>query len=145
MPGGEPATLDPVKVGDESSNLINAVVPVAATEMTKTIPAFGPAIEESERTGAPLPHWPRHEEGLGTVEDVAPLICFLASEQSHGITGQAIGIGGDKLALWSYPHEKSVQYCDGGWTVDAIAAVWHSGVGAEPETYGIPAPTGPGV
>ena len=34
---------------------VNAVVPVAATEMTKTIPAFGPAIEESERTGAPLP------------------------------------------------------------------------------------------
>jgi NAD(P)-dependent dehydrogenase (short-subunit alcohol dehydrogenase family) len=128
-----------------SDIMVNAVVPVAATEMTKTIAAFGPAIEESERTGAPLPHWLRHDEGLGTVEDVSALICFLASKQSHGITGQAIGIGGDKLTLWSHPHEKSVQYRDGGWTADAIAASWHSGVGAEPETYGIPAPKGPGV
>ena len=80
---------------------VNAVVPVAATEMTRTIPAFAPLIEESERTGAPLPAWVRRDEGLGTVEDVAELIVYLASDAAKGITGQAIGIGGDRLALWS--------------------------------------------
>ncbi|TMR97166.1 SDR family oxidoreductase [Nonomuraea basaltis] len=121
---------------------VNAVVPVAATEMTKTIPAFAPVLEEAERTGRPLPEWLRKDEGLGTVEDVAGLIVYLASDASAGVTGQAVGVGGDRLALWSHPAEKAVAYADGGWSADAIAASWHEGVGAEPETYGIPAPKG---
>ncbi|MFJ4527400.1 SDR family oxidoreductase [Streptomyces nigrescens] len=122
---------------------VNAVVPVAATEMTKTIPAFAPVIEEAERTGVPLPDWLRKDEGLGTVEDVAGLVTFLASDASAGVTGQAIGIGGDRLALWAHPKEKAVAFADGGWSADAIAAQWPDGVGAEPETYGIPAPKAP--
>ncbi|MGI5158449.1 SDR family oxidoreductase [Microbispora sp. CA-102843] len=122
---------------------VNAVVPVAATEMTKTIPAFAPVIEEAERIGKPFPDWLRKDEGLGTVEDVAPLVVFLASDASAGVTGQAIGIGGDRLALWSHPAEKAVAYAEGGWTADAIAASWRTGVGAGPETYGIPAPRNP--
>ncbi|KHD76665.1 3-oxoacyl-ACP reductase [Actinoplanes utahensis] len=115
---------------------VNAVVPIAATEMTRTIPAFGPAIEEAERAGTPFPAWMRHDEGLGTVEDVTGLITFLASDASKGVTGQAIGIGGDKLALWSHPAEKSVLFKEGGWSAEAIAASWDF----QPETYGIPAP-----
>ncbi|WND39645.1 SDR family NAD(P)-dependent oxidoreductase [Streptomyces sp. BB1-1-1] len=124
---------------------VNAVVPVAATEMTKTVPAFGPVIEEAERTGDPLPDWLRRDEGLGTVEDVASLITFLASDASKDVTGQAIGIGGDRLALWAHPKEKAVAFADGGWSADAIAEEWTGGVGAEPETYGIPAPQAPGA
>ncbi|XVQ06553.1 SDR family oxidoreductase [Spirillospora sp. CA-255316] len=123
---------------------VNAVVPVAATEMTKTIPAFAPVIEESERTGEPFPAWLRRDEGLGTVQDAAGLVTFLASDASKGVTGQAIGIGGDRLALWSHPAEKAVAFADGGWSADAIAEQWSTGVGAEPETYGIPAPKAPG-
>ncbi|AZM79795.1 SDR family oxidoreductase [Streptomyces sp. KPB2] len=122
---------------------VNAVVPVAATEMTKTIPAFAPAIEEAERTGTPLPDRLRKEEGLGTVEDVAGLITFLASDTAKDVTGQAIGIGGDRLALWAHPKEKSVALTDGGWSADAIGEHWHDGVGAEPESFGIPAPMAP--
>ncbi|CAL9332747.1 SDR family oxidoreductase [Streptomyces sp. enrichment culture] len=122
---------------------VNAVVPVAATEMTKTVPAFAPAIEEAERTGAPLPDWLRKDEGLGTVEDVAGLITFLASDAAKDVTGQAIGIGGDRLALWAHPKEKAVALTDGGWSAEAIGEHWHDGVGAAPETYGIPAPKAP--
>ncbi|MBP2708402.1 SDR family oxidoreductase [Microbispora sp. RL4-1S] len=119
---------------------VNAIVPVAATEMTRTIPAFAPVIEEAERAGGRFPEWLRRDEGLGTVEDVAPLVVYLASDASAHVTGQAVGIGGDRLALWSHPAEKAVAYADGGWTADAIATGWETGVGAEPETYGIPAP-----
>ncbi|MEV0899151.1 SDR family oxidoreductase [Actinoplanes sp. NPDC049802] len=119
-----------------SAITVNAVIPVAATEMTKTIPAFGPAIEEAERTGRPLPAWMRHDEGLGTVEDVTGLITFLASDASKDITGQAIGIGGDRLTLWAHPSEKHIAYAEGGWTAEAIASSWDF----PPETYGIPAP-----
>jgi 3-oxoacyl-[acyl-carrier protein] reductase len=119
---------------------VNAVTPVAATEMTKTIPAFAPAIAEAERTGEPLPGWMRKNEGLGTVEDVTGLVTFLASDASAAITGQAIGVGGDRLALWAHPQEKKVDLRDGGWTADEIAAAWSEGVGAQPESSGIPAP-----
>ncbi|QPP09259.1 SDR family oxidoreductase [Streptomyces bathyalis] len=121
----------------------NAIVPVAATEMTRTIPAFAPLIEEAERTGGPLPEWLRRDEGFGTAEDAAPLVVFLASDASSDVTGQAIGIGGDKLALWSHPQEKAAAYAGGGWDADSIAASWSTGPGAQPETYGIPAPRTP--
>ncbi|MEV7627461.1 SDR family NAD(P)-dependent oxidoreductase [Actinoplanes sp. NPDC089786] len=119
---------------------VNAVVPVAATEMTRTIPAFAPVIDEAERTGAPLPAWLRRDEGLGTVDDVTGLITFLASEAAKDITGQAIGVGGDRLALWAHPSEKAVAFADGGWSAEAIAS---APVFEQLETYGIPAPKAP--
>src|SRR5690606_21366175 len=122
---------------------VNAIVPVAATGMTRTIPGFAPIIEESERTGQPLPQWLRRDEGMGTVEDVAPRVVYLASDAAAEVTGQAIGIGGDRLALWSHPSEKAVAFANGGWTAETIAGSWQTGVGAEPETYGVPAPKVP--
>ncbi|MFE5094838.1 SDR family NAD(P)-dependent oxidoreductase [Streptomyces sp. NPDC056638] len=118
----------------------NAVVPVAATAMTRTVPAFAPHVEALEQQGTAFPDSLRKGEGFGTPEDVAGLVTFLASDASAGITGQCIGIGGDKLALWSHPQEVSVAYADGGWSADAIAAAWPVTVGRTPETFGIPAP-----
>lgn len=122
---------------------VNAVVPVAVTEMTRTIPALAPAIDDAERTGSPLPAWLRRDEGLGTVDDVTGLIVFLASDAGKDVTGQAVGVGGDRLALWAHPKEKAVAFADGGWSAEAIAAAWRDGVGGEPEAYGIPAPQAP--
>ncbi|WP_203817800.1 SDR family NAD(P)-dependent oxidoreductase [Paractinoplanes ferrugineus] len=122
---------------------VNTVVPVAATAMTRTIPAFAPVIDEAERTGQPYPAWVRHDEGLGTVDDVTGLVVFLASDAAKDITGQAVGVGGDKLALWAHPAEKTVAYRDGGWSAAAIAESWAGDIGSEPETYGIPAPRPP--
>ncbi len=122
---------------------VNAVVPNAATAMTKTIPVFAPYIEALETDGTPLPGWMRKAVGFGTAQDVAGLVVFLASDASAAVTGQCIGIGGDKLSLWSHPQEVSVAYNEGGWSADAIEAAWASSVGSTPETYGIPAPVAP--
>ena len=119
---------------------VNALIPVAATAMTRTIPAFAPHVEALESEGTPLPEALRKGEGFGTADDVAGLVVYLASDASAQVTGQCIGIGGDKLALWSHPQEVSVAYADGGWSADAIAAAWPVSVGREPQTYGIPAP-----
>ncbi|GAA0402145.1 SDR family oxidoreductase [Streptomyces luteireticuli] len=119
----------------------NAVIPVAATAMTRTIPAFAPYVGALERHGTPLPDALRKGEGFGTPEDVAPLVAFLASDAAAGITGQCVGIGGDRLALWSHPKETAVAYADGGWSADAIAAAWPVSVGRAPEDCGIPAPS----
>ena len=118
---------------------VNAIVPVAATAMTETIPAFAPYVE-AMRNGEPLPDFLRKGEGFGTPEDCAALVPFLASEAARGITGQAIGIGGDKVALWSHPQEIRAAYADGGWTPDTLADAFPTSVGAELQTVGIPAP-----
>lgn len=116
---------------------VNCVVPTAATEMTRTIPAFAPHVEALEERGEPLPEWLRKGEAFGTPEDVAGLIVFLASDAAADVTGQTIGLGGDRLALWSYPDEVATAYRDGGWTADDIARAWPWSVGRRPQGYGI--------
>jgi NAD(P)-dependent dehydrogenase (short-subunit alcohol dehydrogenase family) len=120
---------------------VNAVIPIAATPMTATIPAFARYVQAWERDGTPLPAWLRAGEGFGVPADAAGLVVFLASPAADGITGQAIGIGGDKLSLWSHPEEITAAYQEGGWTAEAIARVWQSSVGRVPQRVGIPAPS----
>ena len=115
---------------------VNAIVPNAITRMISTIPGMAPLVEAAEK-GEPLPANIRKGMGMGTAEDVAPLLVFLSSDEAAGVTGQCVGLGGDKLSLWAHPKEISVAFRDGGWTADAIAEVWSTSVGSEPESYGI--------
>jgi NAD(P)-dependent dehydrogenase (short-subunit alcohol dehydrogenase family) len=116
---------------------VNAIVPNAITRMIASIPGMGPLVEQAER-GEPLPDLIRKGMGMGLPADVAPLLVFLASDAAKDVTGQCIGLGGDKLALWAHPQEVRMAYRDGGWTADAIAEIWSSSVGQQLESYGIP-------
>jgi 3-oxoacyl-[acyl-carrier protein] reductase len=98
----------------------NAVIPVAATAMTATVPYFAAAMEADE-AGEPMPPFFRHDLGFGTADDVAGLISYLASDEASGVTGQAIGIGGDRLQIWSHPEPVITAYHDGGWTHEALS------------------------
>jgi NAD(P)-dependent dehydrogenase (short-subunit alcohol dehydrogenase family) len=116
---------------------VNAIVPNALTRMISSIPGMAEMVEAAEK-GQPLPDSVRREMGMGMPEDVAPLLVFLASDAAKDVTGQCIGLGGDKLSLWSHPQEIMAEYRDGGWTADAIAEVWPTSLGARLESYGIP-------
>jgi len=67
-----------------------------------------------------MPAFFRHDLGFGVPEDVAGLIVWLASDEAGDVTGQAIGIGGDRLQLWSHPEVLDSWYHDGGWSADDI-------------------------
>ncbi|GAB2966703.1 SDR family oxidoreductase [Amycolatopsis acidiphila] len=114
---------------------VNAVVPVAATAMTETIPGLKGYVD-ALRAGEPVPSFARRALAFGTPEDAAGLVAFLASDAAAGVTGQAIGIGGDRLSLWSHPKQVAAAYAEGGWSADAIAEAWPTTVGAELETVG---------
>ncbi len=113
----------------------NAVIPVAATAMTATVPYFAAAVEADEK-GEPMPPFFRHDLGFGTSDDVAGLIAYLASDAAAGVTGQAIGIGGDRLQVWSHPEPVVTEYHDGGWTYDALESSFADIVAANTQSVG---------
>ncbi|MGO1769059.1 MAG: SDR family NAD(P)-dependent oxidoreductase [Microbacterium sp.] len=108
----------------------NAVIPVAATAMTKTVPYFAAAVEADER-GEQMPAFFRHDLGFGTADDVSGLVAYLASDDAAGVTGQAIGIGGDRLQLWSHPEPVATAYREGGWTYDALRESFGDAIGEQ--------------
>lgn len=118
---------------------VNAVVPNAATVMTETIPFLAP-YAKALQSGEDIPSVVRRAASFGTAADVAGLVVYLASDESSAVTGQAIGIGGDRLSLWSHPREISSAFLDGGWDADAISDAFGSSVGEQLESYGIPLP-----
>ncbi|GAA1153857.1 SDR family NAD(P)-dependent oxidoreductase [Nesterenkonia sandarakina] len=93
---------------------VNAVIPVAATAMTKTVPYFQKAVEADEQ-GEPMPDFFRKGLGFGTAQDAAGVVAFLSSDAVNGITGQVIGAGGDRLQVWSHPEPVVQEFHDGGW------------------------------
>jgi NAD(P)-dependent dehydrogenase (short-subunit alcohol dehydrogenase family) len=121
---------------------VNAVVPVAFTAMVATMPAYA---EHAERiaAGEPVPRELRQGHGLGLAQDAAPLVVFLASAAAEGITGQAVGIGGDRLSMWSHPTEAVTALRDGGWTPEAIAQMWPTTLGPTEQTVGVVLPAAP--
>jgi NAD(P)-dependent dehydrogenase (short-subunit alcohol dehydrogenase family) len=118
---------------------VNAIVPVAFTRMVAMMPAYAPYAEMVQR-GERLPDTLRKGEGLGLAEDVAPLLVYLASEHASGVTGQCIGIGGDRLSLWSHPQEIATAFSDGGWSAEAIAETWKTTLGRKLENVGLDLP-----
>lgn len=106
----------------------NAVIPVAATAMTATVPYFAAAVE-ADAAGEPMPAFFRHDLGFGTSDDVAGLIAYLASDAAGAVTGQAIGVGGDRLQLWTHPEPAATAYRDGGWTAEDLTAGFAEAVG----------------
>lgn len=97
----------------------NAIVPTALTRMVATIPGLGELVAKAE-AGEPIPEAARRK-GLGTPDDVASVIVYLASSESAEVNGQAIAAGGDRIALWTHPSEVDEQFQAGGWTAKTVA------------------------
>lgn len=120
----------------KSGVTVNAVVPTALTAMTATIPALADISAMAARNEL-LPDHVRQELGLGTADDVAPLIVYLASAASAQITGQCIGIGGDRLSLWAHPTEADHCISSGGWNSNEISNALQGPLAASLQAVGI--------
>lgn len=101
----------------------NAVIPTAMTAMTGTIPAYAD-LYAAFQAGNPIPRSVRRDHALGGPEDVTGLIVWLASDDSAEVTGQAIGIGGDKFSLYSHSDVIVEAFHDHGWTAAEIGRAW---------------------
>jgi hypothetical protein len=104
--------------------------------MTATVPFLKEYCDALAR-GEQLPPFARRELGFGSPHDAVGVVAFLASDVAAEITGQAIGVGGDRLALWSHPAEVAVRFADGeGWDAPAVAGAWAESFVARKQTVG---------
>ncbi|HJX77928.1 SDR family oxidoreductase [Glutamicibacter sp.] len=113
----------------------NVVIPVAATEMTKTVPFFSAAVQADER-GEVMPDFFRRELGFGTADDVAGLIAFLASDAAADVNGQAIGVGGDRIQIWSHPEAVNTEFHAGGWDYETLTSEFSTRFGEYQQSVG---------
>jgi NAD(P)-dependent dehydrogenase (short-subunit alcohol dehydrogenase family) len=54
------------------------------------------------------------------VEDIAPLVVWLASDESANVNGRTFFVGTGRIALYSEPIEEKIWVKDGGWTIDEM-------------------------
>ncbi|MGC5617218.1 SDR family oxidoreductase [Georgenia sp. Z1491] len=121
---------------------VNAVVPVAATAMTETVPFFKEFVDAAQ-AGEPMPPFARQVLGFGTAADVAGVVAYLASDAAAGVTGQAVGVGGDRLALWTHPTESVVALTEGGWSYEHLAETAEALLGQSWQSVGQEMPQPP--
>jgi len=88
----------------------NCIAPVAKSRMSGNVP-FG--IE------------------MGEPEDVAPMVCFLLSDNAREVTGQVYTVNGGRVAVWNQPAEVREMRTEGRWTVEQLSARFDE-VGQEP-------------
>lgn len=99
---------------------VNAVCPLARTRMVL-------ASERSMRNCPPD----------RTPERIAPLVTFLLSERSLGVTGQVIRCNGPQLHIMGQPYFKAPVLTRENWDDDSVARAFDEVFGAHLEPYGM--------
>ena len=87
---------------------VNAISPGAATRMTESVPA------DRRRNRSAPDEW--------SPDNVAPVVAYLASEQSGWITGRILHSSGYEVALYSNPEPVVRLIGTGPWDPDRLAA-----------------------
>jgi NAD(P)-dependent dehydrogenase (short-subunit alcohol dehydrogenase family) len=87
---------------------VNAISPGAATRMTESVPT------ERRRARASADEW--------SPDNVAPVVAYLASEQSSWITGRIVHSSGYEIALYSNPEPEIRIIGTGPWDTDSLAS-----------------------
>jgi NAD(P)-dependent dehydrogenase (short-subunit alcohol dehydrogenase family) len=87
---------------------VNAISPGAATRMTESVPT------DRRRARTAPDEW--------SPDNVAPVVAYLASEQSGWITGRILHSSGYEVALYNNPEPVVRLIGTGPWAADALAA-----------------------
>jgi NAD(P)-dependent dehydrogenase (short-subunit alcohol dehydrogenase family) len=88
---------------------VNAISPGAATRMTDSVPT-----ERRRSSRVSADEW--------SPDNVAPVVAYLASEQSNWISGRIVHSSGYEIALYSNPEPVVRLIGTGPWDLDSLAS-----------------------
>ena len=104
---------------------VNAIMPGASTRMTDTIPAG----RMPGATGIA-----QSESAEGTPRDpanVAPLVCFLASDAAANVSGQCFGASGYRITRYTHIVPEKIAIATGPWTPEKLAEEFKRTLGVD--------------
>ena len=94
----------------------NSISPRAATRMVATVPDTARQMR-SARAESPETQAPPVEMDP---EDVAPMVCYLASDFASNVNGQIFLVYGGNISLLSQPRRVRTIFKDDKWTLDEL-------------------------
>jgi NAD(P)-dependent dehydrogenase (short-subunit alcohol dehydrogenase family) len=102
----------------------NAVAPAAGTRMTLSEEVLAARAIRAARglTASPTQGTSQQAERQGPAdpEDVAPLVCYLATDQAANVNGRIFYASGGNISLFSNPEPIRSLYKIGRWTMDEL-------------------------
>lgn len=102
----------------------NAVTPLAMTRMTDTVPEdrlrqHAASIGVAGAATMPLEELKKRTIG-GTPEAIAPLVCWIASDETPNINGQVFVITEGRVGFFSHMEETKLAFKDGIFSTDEL-------------------------
>ncbi|MFP6567142.1 MAG: SDR family oxidoreductase [Dehalococcoidia bacterium] len=97
----------------------NSIAPRANTRMIGTIPDTARQMRDARGDREEAPQQTRINEA----EDVAPFVCYLASDAAENVNGQTFMVYGGNITLLSQPRRIRTIFKDGQWTLDEIGTM----------------------
>ncbi len=114
----------------------NSICPRASSRMTATVPDVARQMRagrtEGDRAAAPAPQGPMDPE------DIAPFICYLASDLAASVNGQTFLVYGGNITLLSLPRRVRTIFKNDQWTLDELKELVPQHI-----TRGLPNPSPP--
>ncbi|MDP2920189.1 MAG: SDR family oxidoreductase [Dehalococcoidia bacterium] len=101
---------------------VNTIAPGAGTRMTLSEEVMAARVIRAQRglSASPVQGTSQQVQGPADPEDVAPLVCYLATEQAANINGRIFYASGGNFSLFSNPEPIRTLYKDGRWTMDEL-------------------------
>ena len=97
----------------------NSIAPRANTRMIGTIPDTARQMRDARGDREEAPQQTRINEA----DDVAPFVCYLASDAAENVNGQTFMVYGGNITLLSQPRRIRTIFKNGQWTLDEIGTM----------------------
>ena len=111
----------------------NSICPRASSRMTATVPDVARQMRSGrQEDSSPAP------QGPADPDDIAPFVCYLASDMASNVNGQTFLVYGGNIELLSLPRRVRTIFKNDQWSLDELKELVPQRV-----THGLPNPSPP--
>ncbi|MBN2240561.1 MAG: SDR family oxidoreductase [Dehalococcoidales bacterium] len=106
----------------------NAIAPVARTRLNTSVPEMWVPLYEAGIINRQL-----YEDSANppSPEEIAPIVCYLATDQAENVSGKVFGASRGRVALYSEPAEIKGIYKEGIWTLEELMTLFPKSLGQD--------------